>query len=332
MRYVIYGAGAVGGAIGAGLFEKGQEVVLIARGSHLEAIQRDGLRLERPEGKTVLPIPAIGSPLEAGIGDGDIVVLAMKSQHTTSALDALAEVAPSEVPVICAQNGVENERLALRRFNRVYGACVIMQVTHLEPGVVQNHGTPLWGIVDLGRFPAGSDEIANAVAADLNASGFRSEADPAIMRKKYRKLVRNLTNAIDALSVRSAGTRDLYRQARDEAYAVFEAAGIDVASEEEDRARREGVFSAEPSTERSRPRNSSWQSLARHTGSVEVDYLNGEIVLLGRLHGVATPVNQMLQKVCGRLARERVKPGSVTPEDLLAFGSSVQAEQVPGTG
>ena len=220
---------------------------------------------------------------------------------------------------MCAQNGVENERLALRRFARVYGICVMMPVTHLEPGVVQAHGTPLSGILDLGRFPEGVDETAHAVAADLAASGFSSEADPVIMRKKYRKLVRNLTNALDALSVRSDATRDMYRKARDEAYAVFEAAGIDVASEEEDMARREGVRVTEPSTDRSRAHNSSWQSLARHTGSIEVDYLNGEIVTLGRLHGVPTPVNQMLQEVCGRLAREGVEPGSVTPEELLAF-------------
>jgi 2-dehydropantoate 2-reductase len=62
-----------------------------------------------------------------------------------------------------------------------------------------------------------------------------------------------------------------------------------------------------------RPRagGSSWQSLARGTGSIEADYLNGEIVLLGRLYAVPTPVNELLQQLANVAARERARPGSV---------------------
>ncbi len=56
---------------------------------------------------------------------------------------------------------------------------------------------------------------------------------------------------------------------------------------------------------------SSWQSLARGTGSIEADFLNGEVVLMGRLHGVPTPVNAVLQQVAGELARQGAAPGSV---------------------
>jgi 2-dehydropantoate 2-reductase len=68
------------------------------------------------------------------------------------------------------------------------------------------------------------------------------------------------------------------------------------------------------------PRNasSSWQSLARGTGTIEADYLNGEIVLLGRLYGVPTPVNVLLQQVANRMAREGLPPGSMTVADLEA--------------
>ena len=61
---------------------------------------------------------------------------------------------------------------------------------------------------------------------------------------------------------------------------------------------------------------SSWQSLARGTGAIEADYLNGEIVLLGRRHGVPTPVNAALQRVANRMARERIPPASLTLEEI----------------
>ena len=69
-----------------------------------------------------------------------------------------------------------------------------------------------------------------------------------------------------------------------------------------------------------RPRGggSSWQSLARGTGNIEVDYLNGEMVMLGRLHGVATPVNELLQRRANEAAEARTPPGSIDPAGLLA--------------
>ena len=64
---------------------------------------------------------------------------------------------------------------------------------------------------------------------------------------------------------------------------------------------------------------SSWQSLTRGTGSIEADYLNGEIVLLGREHGVPTPVNELLQRLANQFARERRAPGSITAGELAAL-------------
>src|SRR5260221_8610060 len=63
---------------------------------------------------------------------------------------------------------------------------------------------------------------------------------------------------------------------------------------------------------------SSWQSLARGSGAIEADYLNGEVALLGRQHGVSTPVNDMLQRVANRMARDRMAPGSLSPGHLEA--------------
>jgi len=103
-----------------------------------------------------------------------------------------------------------------------------------------------------------------------------------------------------------------------EGEAALTAARIDFASLEEDTARRGDLLRLRAIGARPRPGGSSWQSLARGTGRIEADYLNGEIVLLGRLHGVPTPVNALLQATANRMARERSAPGSLSEESLLA--------------
>jgi 2-dehydropantoate 2-reductase len=315
-RYVIYGAGAVGGTIGARLHQAGHDVVLIARGEHLAALQRDGLRLQTPDEEVVLAVAAAGSVGDVDWRDGDVVMLAMKTQDTAPALAALAAVAPPGVAVVCAQNGVENERLALRLFPNVYGICVMLPASHLEPGVVQANGVPLSGLLDIGRFPSGSDAVADQVAADLSSARFSSEAVPAIMRFKYRKLIQNLGNAIEAATGNAGRGSDLYERAAAEGEAVLAAADIEVASREEDAERRGDLMRLRPIGGKRRDGGSSWQSLARGSGAIEADYLNGEIVLLGRRHGVVTPVNEALQQLANRMARDRVPPGTVSLEEI----------------
>jgi 2-dehydropantoate 2-reductase len=108
------------------------------------------------------------------------------------------------------------------------------------------------------------------------------------------------------------------RMVRHEAVAALDAAGIAFVDRDEDRARRGDLLTMEPIDGRPRGGGSSWQSLQRGTGNIEVDYLNGEIVLLGRLHGIATPANEVLQRRAQRAARDGLEPGSVSPDELLA--------------
>src|SRR5436190_4508202 len=199
MRFVVYGAGAIGGVIGGRLHEHGHDVVLVARGRHLRAIGDAGLRIESPDGTATLRIPAVGHPAELSLTEGDVVLLAVKSQDTGAALDALAAAAPPGVAVACAQNGVENERAALRLFPRVYGVHVMLPAAHLEPGVVQASSAPVTGLLDLGRYPRGADDTARRLSAALNASSFDSRAMTDVMRWKHRKLIMNLGNAVEAL-------------------------------------------------------------------------------------------------------------------------------------
>ena len=100
MRYVIFGAGAIGGVIGGRLHAAGHDVVLVARGEHLTALQRDGLRLRTPDGEERLAVTAVGSVAELGLTADDVVFLTVKSQDTVAALDDLRAAAPPDIAAL----------------------------------------------------------------------------------------------------------------------------------------------------------------------------------------------------------------------------------------
>jgi 2-dehydropantoate 2-reductase len=318
MRFVVFGAGAIGGVVGARLHQSGHDVALIARGRHFEAIRRDGLTLETPNERAVLAIPVVDSPEGLDWSGDEVVLLAVKSQDTAGALAGLRALAPSRTPVVCVQNAVENERVALRLFEDVYGAVVMSPTGHLEPGIVQAYGTWMSGVIDLGCYPSGVDERSREIAEALAASHFSSESRPDVMRFKYAKLISNLPNAVDAIVEPGPGAAELSRLAQDEGRAVLDAAEIEfVADEANDVLARWKRLALAPIAGRERAGSSTRQSLARGL-SLETDYLNGEISLIGRMHGLPTPVNDALCRLSVRAVRDRLAPQSVPAEDVLA--------------
>ncbi|MFE6891095.1 ketopantoate reductase family protein [Streptomyces sp. NPDC057694] len=329
MRYLIIGAGAVGGAIGARLAEAGQDVVLVARGRQYEALRERGLRFEAPDGARVHRPPVADGPDALGtLRADDVLVLCVKTQDSAAALAAWGAApvegggtAAARLPLVCAQNGVESERLALRTFQRVYAMCVWLPATFVEPGVVRADGTPLTGILHLGRYPAGSDGTARAIGADLERGGrLAAPVVDDVLRWKYAKLLSNLANAVEAVSGVLTGEESiaLFRRARAEGEAVLDAAGIAYTSQDEEKKTRADRIRFEPFDGSPRGGGSTWQSLDRGAGSVEVDYLNGEIGLLGRLHGVPTPVNDVLQERANDAARHGRPPGATPIAELVA--------------
>jgi len=316
VRFVVYGAGSVGGVVGARLFQHGHDVVLIARGDHLDAIRAQGLRLRDPSGERALPIPAVRHPGEIDWRGDEVVLVAVKSQHSPQVLTELASVTPPELTVVCLQNGVHNEPEALRRFARVYGVPVACPSAHLGPGVVHAYSAPVTGILDVGRYPMGADDTAEAIAAAFRTATFDAAPIGDVSRWKWRKLIINLGNAIEAVCGPPARAGPIGARATAEGEACLAAAGIDAATAEEDRARRGDLLRLHPATGHSRPGGSTWQSLARHAGSVETDYLNGEVVLLGRVHGVPTPVNTLLQRLANRHAADGADPASMTAAEF----------------
>lgn len=317
-RFIVYGAGAIGGPLAANLLEAGHDVVAVARGRHYEAMAANGLRVDSPEGSAVVRLAVVDHPSKLDVTAEDVVVLAVKSQDTYDALSALAGLAPATTPIVCVQNGVENERMAARLFANVYGVLVITPGIHLSPGVVVAPSSPLRGVLDIGRYPQGLDSTARELASALESARFSSRAVADIQRWKYAKLLLNLANAAEVVLGRGRGAR-VVSMAREEAAACFAAAGIDYASDDEIDARRASVVTRKPVDGAEWRASSSFQSVARGAGRVESDYLNGEIVLLGRLAGVPTPVNELLQRLAGEQARQLRQPGALSETELLGL-------------
>ncbi len=328
MRYIIYGAGGVGATIGARLFHGGHDTVLICRGDHLTAIQERGLEFVTHDLGTInLQIPAVGHPNEIEWTGDDVVILGMKTQDTEGALlDLEASTGGIEPPIICAQNGVENEPRALRRFPRVYGMVARLPGTYLEAGVIENHARPVGGLLDVGRYPEGSDELIEQVSADLRSCNFASRVETRITRWKYAKLIRNLANGLVGCVGIDVDVDDFRRALVEEALTAYDAAGIDYATPAEEAEHRDqDGYVTEAIGDSPRLGNSSWQSLIRATGTIETDYLNGEIVMIGIRAGVPTPYNRVIQRASAWMARERKQPGALTLEDLERMVEEEQA-------
>lgn len=324
MRFIVYGAGAIGGTIGGRLHQSGHDVVLICRGAHLEAIQHRGLLLQTPDGDFRLPVPVAGHPREIGWRAGDVVILTMKTQDTEPALRDLEAATGTAVPVICAQNGVENERLAARRFESVYAMLVALPATFLEPGEVVASAAPLSGCLHAGVYPTGTDGTIAEVCAALAASKFHSEPSADAVALKYRKLLANLGNGLDVITGRmawGAGGQlgELTARLREEALACYAAAGIHAVSQEEYTERVQRHYRAMEVGGQRRSGSSTLQSVLRGHSAIEVDYLNGEVELLGKLHGIPTPYNSTVRRVATDLAARGVKPGSMTIDELVAL-------------
>ncbi|MGC0142298.1 ketopantoate reductase family protein [Pseudactinotalea sp. Z1732] len=334
-RYVVIGAGAVGGTIAGRLAHRGHQVVLVARGEHLAALRRDGLRLRTPDLDTRLPVTAIGGPDDIELRPDDVLVLSTKTHQAVAALSQWADApvpdgghtapAGARLPILTALNGVSSERMALRYFDRVFGVCVWLPAVHLHPGEVIARGTPQSGILHISRYPASRSEPADRVLLEQvrthwSESGLGVELPTDVMPWKYHKLLSNIGNAFQAVLGPAADAGDLIDAARAEARAVLAGAGIEVASDDDEAAVRQASFGVGevPGTDPDQLGGSSWQSLARGTGSIETDYLNGQIALIAREHGLAAPVNTTIAALARQAARTGTRPGAISASDLAA--------------
>ena len=319
-RYVVVGGGAVGGALAAQLVPAGHDVVLVARGEHGRAVAERGLVVRRPGRIDVVAAEVASGPDEVALRPEDVLLLTVKTQDAEAALAAWAWQPveggglAADLPVVTFQNGLLTEDLALRRFARVYGATIGIAASHLTPGeIVSPSEPPVVGLLWVGRYAAPADALQAELVADFVGAGFAAWSVPDVRAQKAAKLLANAANALDLLTGDDDLRARIRGELRAETGAVLLAAGhLLPPGGELDRAGVE--LRVLPVEGHVAGRLSTWQSFARGASS-EVDYLNGEVVLIARRHGVPAPVNTALQRLLGP-ATGTTEAGQL--EDLLA--------------
>ena len=334
-RYIIFGAGAVGTAVGGLLLKAGCRVAFVARPAYAEALQQ-GVTIHQGEAEIVFTADAVTSANQLTITPDDVVVIATKSQVMESVVEELAALCADNTPVVCLQNGVRNEGVAARRFSRVYAGLLMMSAVQIEPRRVT---MPIGRHIAIGLYPDGVDERARQMCEDLRRAGFDALASPYTMAMKWGKLIANLNNATHTitnywleLGLADPDMRQLMLAVREEGLRVLDAAGIACEPPEGEpsfvriRDWTERIRNAKGSRDEAeripaaaRTYASMWQDLFLGRRTHEGDHLNGEIIAIGKQAGVPTPYNSTLLEVVDRMFAEGRKPGLYTPAALHDF-------------
>ncbi len=319
MRFIIYGAGAIGGTIGARLHKAGEDVLLVARGEHARVLANEGMRFIHPDGIDTLTIPVVTHPQHIEAAPDDVILLCMKTQHTTAALADLCAANLHDVPVVCVQNGVANEQLALRVCSRVYASVVNLPAMHMQPGVIATYAGKPGGVLDTAGYPGQVDDFAERYCAALRNAGFAADAAADVMAQKYAKLLTNLSNVLELLLAERDDFSLVGRVLRSEAKACYAAGGIDFVPIRDYVERNSKIYQPVDLEAAPRTGGSTYQSLQRGAAEVETDYLNGEIARLGRLHGVAVPANALMQVLAREVIGGKRSPRSMSASDVMAM-------------
>jgi 2-dehydropantoate 2-reductase len=331
MRIIIYGAGAIGSVLGGHLFRHGYAVKLVGNAEHMKAVKSHGLNLVTAKERYVLPIPVAESASElVPFHKDDLVLLCVKSQHTLKCLGQLKNAgAPNTIPVFCCQNSIWNESIATRVFNRIYGVMLFVDAIFLSPGEVINPITGRYGFIEIGCYPHGSDALCKEIARALRSSGFSTIVNEHVMKSKGAKCLLNLSNALHAITNGKGDLNQFERELRREAIRVWSLAGIELEDLKifKKRCREYSGKLEIPEGYENLSRESSvssWQSLARRTGNIESEQLNGDVVTLGQLLGIKTPYNNLVWHIADGMARNKEKPGKYTADELARMVQNKQ--------
>lgn len=187
MRVAVVGAGGIGGYVGGRLAEAGESVALVARGRHLDALRRNGLRLECPLGDVTLPgIEVTDDPAE--VGPVDVVVFTVKLGAADVAARSLAPLIGGQTRIVTLQNGIDSKAIIARHVEatRIAAGCTYLSAHIREPGVIHAPGGAHGMTVDsLAEDPT----IAAFVRACLRATGLEAGATADIERVLWEKFV-----------------------------------------------------------------------------------------------------------------------------------------------
>jgi 2-dehydropantoate 2-reductase len=288
MKIAVMGAGAVGCYYGFYLARAGHDVVLIGRPQHVEAVEREGLRLETQTLDEHIRVSA--STEGSAVQGAQLVLFCVKSTDTESRAAAIKPYLAPDALVLSLQNGVENaDRLRALLPQKVIAAAVYVGAGMAGPGHVRHHGR---GELVIERSKASDD-----VARQLIAGGVPTDISDNLRGALWAKLITNCAyNALSAITqlpygrlVKGEGMTAVLRDLVDECVAVAKADGVTLPGEVDAAVRKIAETAAGQ-------HSSTAQDLARRKRS-EIDHLNGFIVRRGEALGIATPANRLLHAV-----------------------------------
>lgn len=289
LKVAVMGAGAVGCFFGGMLARAGHDVVLVARPQHVEAVERDGLRMETKAFDEHVRLAA--STDAAAVAGANLVLFCVKSTDTESAGAQMRPHLAPDALVLTLQNGVDNaDRLRTVLPPHQVSAAVVYVATEMAgPGHVKHHGR--------GELVIEPSSAGEAVAQALVAAGVPTEISGNVRGALWAKLVINCAyNALSAIAqlpygevVKGAGIHDVMRDVVDECLAVAQAEGVRLPGDIHATVRK--LVESMPGQY-----SSTAQDLVRGKPT-EIDYLNGLVVRRGEALGIATPANRVLWAV-----------------------------------
>jgi 2-dehydropantoate 2-reductase len=289
MRIAVVGAGGVGGAFGAALANAGCDVTFVARGAHLAAMLSRGLRVLSPRGDVHLsPVKATDDP--ARIGRVDFVVFCVKLWDVESAGNAVRQLVDGATAVIPLQNGIDaSERLIpILGRDAVMGGVAQISATIAEPGVIRQTGTFMRLV--FGELDGRPSRRGDAFAAACRRAKFDALTSTAIIAALWEKFVLLATNSSVAALTRLPFGKlrndpevfALFERGVAEAAAVGRAGGVDLPRDLEARLLE--------STRNFPPEMMPSMAVDLLRGNrLELPWLAGKVVALGRELGVPTP-------------------------------------------
>lgn len=292
MKIIFFGAGGIGGYFGARLAASGEDVHFIARGAHLEAIKRDGLRITSQLGdEHVASAQATDDPAECG--PGDLVVVAVKLYDTEAAAEAIKPLVGPDTTVVSFQNGVLAGDMFSNVFgrDRVIGGSSSIATQIKEPGVIQHTGTMAtlafgeWDGSESARTGA-FFEACKGAGIDVTLSG---DIDAVIWSKfvflsSFSGITCRFRQSLGPIR-EDPEKKALYTQALEECHAVATAKGINL---KPDLVEKRLAFSEGLPAEMT----SSMHHDLKAGKRLELPWLSGAVVELGRELGVDTPAHQ----------------------------------------
>ena len=346
-RYIIIGAGAVGVTFAAELQGAGRDVVVAARGAQLAALRAGTMRYHRPDGSRTLGLPAAAAPDELELTPADLLVLATKTQDAEPAAadwawrpvrypDGSQRTAAASLPIVTLQNGLEAERSLLRRFATVLGGVLWVPATYLRPGEVSSAGARPPGssgsapFLTPGRRSARARGAPDGDRGGLPGGQFRDPGGRGHLPVEGRQ-------AAEQHHIRSRRAVRAGRAARSGGPAatrgspeILTAAGQLIADMTAESTVDLSRFTAQPIPGQERG-TSSWQSLTR-SGSLETDFLTGEIVLAARLIGRRAPASAAVMERVHRAQLDGIPARSLGSGDLLEVLPQLRGEPPDPSG